>query len=81
MFDNIIKSFDHVTTHPLDWSRDFVDVVLLSNLLNFEIIIKLHIVEQYMSYIESLTTSIQAKSLGILQAVKHTVMLKPVLTE
>ena len=57
IFDCIIKSFDHVSSNPSNWSRDsIVDAISLSKaMLNFDFIIALHTVEQYMSYTESLT--------------------------
>ena len=73
IFDSIIKSFDHVSTCPSDWSRDsLMDAVSLSkDILNFDYIITLHTVERYMSHTESLTRSLQARALDIIQAVKH----------
>ena len=83
IFDCIIKSFDHVSSNPSNWSRDsIVDAISLSKaMLNFDFIIALHTVEQYMSYTESLTRSLQAKALDLLQAVKHVSVLKQVLTD
>jgi len=83
IFDSIIKSFDQVASNPSSWSRDStVDAVSLSKaMLNFDFIITLHTVERYMSYTESLTRSLQARALDLLQAVKHISVLKQVLTD
>lgn len=82
IFDSIIKLFDHITSNPSNWSRDsIVEVMSLSKaMLNFEFIIKLQTVEWYMSYTESLTRSLQARALDLLQAVKHVSVLHHVLT-
>ena len=56
MFDGIIECFDSISNDPSGWSRDATveAVALCKCLLDFEVIIALHIVERYMSYIESL---------------------------
>jgi len=56
IFENVVKSFDQVTSNPSDWSRDaVVDPMSLSiAMLNFEFMITLHTVERYMSFTESL---------------------------
>ena len=78
VFDSIVKAFDHVSSNSLDWSRDSVlDAVSLSKaMLNFEFIITLHTVERYLSYAESLTRSLQARALDLVQAIKHIDTLK-----
>ena len=83
IFDSIIKSFDHVTSNPSNWSWDFVsDAISLSKaMLNYEFIITLHTVERYISYTESLTRSLQARTLDLLQVVKHVSILKQVLID
>ena len=59
-----------------------MDAVSLSKaMLNFDFIITLHTVERYISYTESLTRSLQARALDLLQAVKHISVLKQVLTD
>jgi len=59
-----------------------VDAMSLSKaMLNFEFMITLHTVEQYMSFTESLTRSLHARSLDLLQAVKHISVLKQVLSD
>ena len=82
-FECIIKSFDHVTNNPSNWSREsIVDAISLSKaMLNFDFIIALHTVERYMSYTESLTRSLQAIASDLLQAVKHVSVLKQVITD
>ena len=81
LFDSIINSFDQVTNNPSNWSRDsLVDATSLSKaMLNFDFIVTLHLVERYMSYTESLTKSLQASALNIIQAVKHIGTVKQVL--
>ena len=73
IFDSIMKSLDHVTSNPSYWSPEsIVDAVSLSKaILSFEFIITLRTVEWYMSFTESLTQSLQARSLDLLQVVKH----------
>ena len=82
-FDSIIKSFDSITSNASNWSRDSVVVALsLSKaMLNFEFIVTLHVVEQYMSFTESLTTLLQARALDILKAVQHIATLTQVLAD
>ena len=83
VFDSIVKAFDHVSSNSLAWSRDSVlDAVSLSKaMLYFEFIINLHTVERYLSYAESLTRSLQARALDLVQAIKHIDTLKQVLRD
>ena len=82
LFDSVIKSFDHVKATSSSWSRDsVVDAIVLSKaMLNLDFIVALHTVERYMSYTESLTRSLQARTLDLLCAVKHVSILKQVLS-
>ena len=50
-------------------------------MLDFEFIIILYAVEQYLSYTKNLTKSLQARALDILQAVNHISTVKQVLTD
>jgi len=79
----LCKCFDSITNDPTGWSRDAtVDAIALSKcLLDFELIIALHVVERYMSYTESLSRALQARALDIVQAVQHIGVLKQVLTD
>jgi len=43
----------------------------LKAILSFEFVITLHVVERYMSFIESLMRSLQARELDIIKAVQH----------
>jgi len=58
---------------PSEWSRDAtVDAITFSKyLLDFEYIIELHVIERCLSYTESLIQALQARALGIVQAVQH----------
>ena len=55
MFDSIIKALDNVVTNASSWSRDaVVDAMSLNKaMLDFEFIITLYVVEQYLSYTEN----------------------------
>jgi len=83
IFDSIIKAFDHVAANTSSWSRDsVVDAISLNKaMLDFEFIITMYVVEQYLSYTENLTRSLQARALDILQAVNHISTVKKVLTD
>ena len=59
-----------------------MDALSLSkDMLNFEFIVTLHVVERYMFFTESLTTSLQARALDILKAVQHITTLTQVLAD
>ena len=83
MFDSIVQSFEHIASNHSEWSHDSVidAVALTKSILDFEFIIALHVVERYMSYTESLTRSLQARALDIVQAVHHISTLKQVLSD
>ena len=83
LFDSIVESFDHITVNSSSWSKDaIVDAATLSKaMLNFEFIITLHTVERYMSYMEGLTRSLQARALDLLHAVQNISTLKQVLKD
>ena len=52
------------------------DNVIDTSHASFEFILTLRVVEQYMSYTESLTWALQAKAADIVQAVEHVRRLK-----
>lgn len=83
IFDSVVKSFDHILPNRSEWSRDaLIDAVSLSKaILDFEFIIALHTVEQYLSYTEGLTRSLRGRAVDILEAVNHIGVLKQVLTD
>jgi len=57
LFDYIIKALDDVVENASSWSPDsLVDAMSLNKvMLDFEFIITLYVVEQYLSYTENLT--------------------------
>lgn len=83
MFDSTIKSFGHMITNPSTWSNDSIvaAVGLFKAKLKSEFKITLHSVKHYVSYTESLTRSLQANALRLLQAVQHIGTLKWVLRD